>query len=432
MNPVPDTHALLDAAEPQLSARAELRTHWSLLLAAVLGISVGIAAIPGNALAVFLRAMQQELGWSRAEISLGGTIVLLVVAGVSPLLGWVVDRVRTIWIVVVGLLGLAGCLLLFSVLGPSLGLYYGGCVLMGVAGAGSATVPYARVVSTAFVRAKGFALGLSTIGTGLAAFVLPVVLAPYAAAMGWRAGFVVLAGTVATGAVVIAFLMWRSPLATRPPTRLRRGDVQAGTGLPLGEAVRTRTFWTLIACFLLVMFAILGLQQQLLSYLQDVGVGVADAGRIASLSGIGVIIFRPLAGWVYDRVYAPLAAAIGFFIATVCIVALAVFGAGAAPFAALAIGLVSGAEFDLIGYLAARYFGARSYGRIYGLFYLAATAGGALSGVFYGAVQDATGSYLAAMYTTAALLVVGAGLLLSLRRYPPLEPATVSESPAAA
>ncbi|MFJ8749958.1 MFS transporter [Streptomyces sp. NPDC102441] len=412
------------------SGREEMRLHWPLLLAAVLGISVGIAAVPGNGLAVFLRAMQQDLGWSRTQISLGGTIVLLVVAGVSPLLGWVADRVPTIWIVVVGLLGLSLSLLLFSRLNTNVGIYYVGCVLLGIAGAGSATVPYARVVSTAFVRVRGFALGLSTIGTGIAALAIPQVLAPYAARVGWRAGFVALSIAVAAGAVVVAALMSRSSLATRPPRVARlaeAADPQAG--VTLQEALKGRTFWKLAACFTLVMFAMAGLQLHLLSYLEDSGVDVASAAQVASLAGAGVIIFRPLSGWLFDRSYAPHTAAAILVVATGCVLTVACLGPSAAPLAALAIGLATGAEFDLTGYLTSRYFGQRSYGRIYGSFYLVSTMGAALSGVFYGAVQDAAGSYQPALYTTATLLIVSAALLLTLRRYPSINEPVHAESP---
>ncbi|TVT56707.1 MFS transporter [Amycolatopsis rhizosphaerae] len=425
MNLAPDSQAIpesahsVDTRERPLSGLQELRRHWPLLLATVLGISVGIAAIPGNALSVFLRAMQHDLGWSRAQISLGGTIVLLVVAGVSPLLGWVADRVRTIWITGAGLVGLSVALLLFSRLNANVGVYYAGCVLLGIAGAGSATVPYARAVSTAFVRIRGFALGLSTVGTGVAAFVLPEVLAPYAARVGWRAGFVALGIAVAIGMLIVAALLSRSPVATRPPGAVRLPEVaDSRVGSTLREALRGRTFWTLAACFFLLLFAMAGLQLHLLSYLQDSGVGLASAAKIASLAGVGVIIFRPLGGWLFDRFYAPRTASVILVVATACVLAVAVFGASAAPLAALAIGLATGAEFDLIGYLAARYFGQRSYGRIYGLFYLLATVGAALSGVFYGAVQDGSGSYLPALFTTAGLLMVSAVLLLTLRRYP--------------
>ncbi|WAL68767.1 MFS transporter [Amycolatopsis cynarae] len=415
----PESQDSADTREWSQPGRQELRRHWPLLLAALLGISVGVAAIPGNGLAIFLRAMQQDLGWSRAQISLGGTIVLLVVAGVSPLLGWVSDRIRMIWIVVGGLAGLSVSLLLFSRLSSNVGVYYAGCALLGIAASGSATVAYARAVSAAFVRTRGFALGLSTIGTGIAAFVLPEVLAPYAARTGWRTGFVVLGITVAVGAVIVAALLSRSPVATRPPRTIRLAEVtDSRSGLTLREALLGRTFWTLAVCFFMVLFAMAGLQLHLLSYLQDAKVGVASAGKIASLAGIGVIVFRPLGGWFFDRFHAPRTASLILVIATACVLAVVVFGAGAAPLAALAIGLATGAEFDLIGYLSARYFGQRAYGRIYGLFYLVATVGAALSGVFYGAVQDAAGSYLPALCTTAGLLLMTALLLLTLPRYP--------------
>lgn len=401
----------------------EFRRHWALLLAAVLGITVGIAAVPGQGISIFLRAMQQDLGWSRAEISLGPTILLLVLAAVSPLLGWVADRVRPVWICVVGMAGLSVSLFLLSRLGSNVGLYYAGCVLMGVIGAGSATVPYARAISTAFVRARGLALAVATIGTGLAGFVLPVALAPYAARAGWRLGFVALSVAVAAVTVIVALLMVASPAAMRQPRAERARERVAGSaaGVSLGTAVRGRTFWTLAVCFTLTNLGMGGLQLHLLPFLEDSGLGVPSAARIVSLAGIGLIICRTLIGGVFDRAFAPYVAAVVMAIAALCAISLAMFGAAAAPFGALTIGLATGSEIDLIGYLTARYFGAQSYGRIYGVFYLLSLAAAAVSVVFYGAVVDATKSYLPAIYTTGIMLGVCALLYVTLRRYPRLE-----------
>jgi cyanate permease len=87
---------------------------------------------------------------------------------------------------------------------------------------------------------------------------------------------------------------------------------------------------------------------------------------------------------------------------------------------ALVVGLAAGAETDLIAYLAARYFGMKHYGRIYGFLYLPFGIASAISPAVYGWSRDATGDYDAMLHVATGLFVLGAVLLLFLGRYPDL------------
>ena len=105
--------------------------------------------------------------------------------------------------------------------------------------------------------------------------------------------------------------------------------------------------------------------------------------------------------------------------------------------AALLLGFSSGAETDLVAFLAGRYFGMANYGRIYGSLYMVFGIASALSPLAYGRVRDATGSYDLILYVAGAMFVVGGFLLLALGRYPTTEElvagpgATTAPSPAA-
>ena len=63
---------------------------------------------------------------------------------------------------------------------------------------------------------------------------------------------------------------------------------------------------------------------------------------------------------------------------------------------------------DLVAYMSSRYFGMKSYGKIYGCqisaFYLGAAVGPIAVGIAY----DAFNSYVQVLYTCSALLVIGA------------------------
>jgi MFS family permease len=89
-----------------------------------------------------------------------------------------------------------------------------------------------------------------------------------------------------------------------------------------------------------------------------------------------------------------------------------------AVLAAFLLGFASGAETDLIAYLAGRYFGMANYGKIYSMLYMAFGIATAVSATAYGWVRDTTGSYDPILFAAAGMFVVGACLLLLLGPYP--------------
>jgi MFS family permease len=322
------------------------------------------------------------------------------------------------WIAAFSLSALALSLYLFSRLGPNIWFFYTGFAAMAVTACGASTLVYARVISARFVRGRGFALGFAMIGNGITGIVLPILLAPYAASAGWRQGFIALALIVAVAVPIVALLIGHGPRTT---TSAASESAASAQGVPLADALRDRMFWTMAAVFLLIPLGASGMHLHFLAYLADAGIPIAQAGMIASLGGVALIVGRLGTGWLIDRAFAPHVAAVMMFLSAGCIAAMAVFGAPAAALGAIAIGLSIGAELDLIGYMTARYFGMRAFGRIYGLLYAAVLVGSGFSPIAYGRVVDVTHSYAAGLYAGAGVLALSALLFLTMRRFAPLE-----------
>jgi hypothetical protein len=86
--------------------------------------------------------------------------------------------------------------------------------------------------------------------------------------------------------------------------------------------------------------------------------------------------------------------------------------------AAALLGITTGAEGDLLAYLASRYFGLRSFGQIAGLLYVPLGLAHAASPLLYAASRDLSGSYDSMLVTAMVLFSGGAGLLLAMGPYP--------------
>jgi hypothetical protein len=408
-----------DAEALEATVTDAMRDHefgrgWPILIGAVIGIALGVASIPAPATGILMNALEREQGWSRGAISFGPTILYFGSALLSPLVGWLSDRVRPAWLCGSGLAGLAASLFILSRTNADIRMYYAVWGLMAVVSMGCTTTPYARALSAAFQRHRGLALGLGMVGSGIAGMILPTWLVPYAAAAGWRQGFETLALTIAIAIIPVCLLLARAPA---PRAFIGSAEIVAD-GLTFQEAIRRRPFWIMAFCFGAITISVGGLHLHLVAFLGDAGVPAAKAGRIAAISGLAVLGARILAGWLFDRIFAPWVAAVSLGMAAAFILSLAIVGAPAAPLGAVAIGLTVGTEFDLMAYLTARYFGLRAYGRLYGLFYLLVLLGAGSSSYIYGAVHDRFASYTPAFVTAAALLALCAILFLTLPRFP--------------
>jgi nitrate/nitrite transporter NarK len=405
---------VIDRPAPASSTAArELASRWPVVLGAILGVGLGTVALPQPAIGIFMHAMQAQFGWTRAEISTGPTILIGLLALTAPLVGWIADRIAPAWISGLSLAALAASFFLLSRVGPDVRLYYGAFVFMGATGCGAASLVYARVISSNFDHARGVALGLAMMGNGVTGIFLPMLLVPYAAQHGWRAGFLALGTLVALSAPFIALLLSRS----RPAVHARPQTIDGALppGKSLEEALRQPTFWVLVIAFSLIPLSLSGLSLHFVALLTDAGIGARQAGVLASLIGVAMIISRLASGWLLDRLPGPLVAASTMAISAACIASMGLFGALAAPFGAVAIGMALGSELDLVGYMTARYFGFRAYGRIYGLLYAACLVGGAISPIAVGLIADATHAYTVSLFGSAGLLLLSALFFLGIR-----------------
>jgi MFS family permease len=110
---------------------------WWVVLASVVGLLLSVAPVFSFTLGVFIKPLSQEFSWSRAEISLGYALCTLLLSGVTPLVGRLVDRYSARRIVVPSLFIFGLCLTSFYFLSASIWHLYASYLLIGLIGSGS-------------------------------------------------------------------------------------------------------------------------------------------------------------------------------------------------------------------------------------------------------------------------------------------------------
>jgi cyanate permease len=174
------------------------------------------------------------------------------------------------------------------------------------------------------------------------------------------------------------------------------GAVTVSDGMDIRQALRTRRFWIIATTFLVFSTGISGFIANFIPMLTDTGLSPGVAASYAGFIGIAVMVGRVTAGVLLDRVSTPVLSAAVMLLPTVGLMM------GAAELAtpvmlAVLIGFAGGAEFDLVAYMTARYFGLKHYGRLYGLLFSPIIAGAAFGPMLFGFGFERYGSYLSVL-----------------------------------
>ncbi|PJG47360.1 hypothetical protein CAF53_03230 [Sphingobium sp. LB126] len=402
LKPPPDPSTVVPAAGPALRriGAQEFVTGWPLLIACFVGITLGISSLYFYSLGLFIKPLVAEFGWSRGQASLGAVAGTAGIAVMSIPVGRALDFIGSVPVAIVSLLALAVGFLALGTLVDGLMSFVILNGLLAIAATGCNPLPFTRLIVAQFERNRGFALGLALSGTGFGAILLPMLLGPYIAEFGWRAGYRLLAFIIA-GATPLLWLV------------LRRYSAKGGgsaTPLPLRVLFADPALRLLALIFFLAALAILGAIVQFIPMLSDAGLDAARAGHIAALIGFSAMAGRLAAGFMLDRVAPHNVATALMIVAGLGLTGLAIGGAKVAVAGALIVGLAVGAEVDLISFFCGRHFDRARYGQVYGAIYAAFFIGGAVGPALSGYLRDWSGDYATALGISAGLLFIAGAL----------------------
>jgi len=408
--------AMVERAEAP--AAGEWRKSWHLVLLTAVALTCSPATLPVYTIGVLTGPLQDAFGWGRGTIQ--AAILFSTGLGMvgGPLAGWTIERFGLRLSVLAGVAGLsavvAACA---SITGAAWQLYllYG---LMALLGAGAGAVSWTYLIVNRFEKTRGLALGVALSGTGLAAMLMPRIAAFGLGQGGWQASYLILG---AYGLFVIlplcALLLPRRVLnaAAGPEAAVALPTL----GLTLRSALRRRHFWLLGASTFCIYVAVGGLIPTIVPALTDAGLSTDDALSIMGFFGLAIIVGRILIGSLVDHIWAPaVAACVLLPAAAACFAFQLPLSFGAYVIAAMLIGMATGMELDMLGFLATRYFGLTHFAPIYGRLYMFVSIGAGSAPLAFGSAYDLTGSYALPISLAAGLLLAGAAGLLALGRYP--------------
>ena len=364
----------------------------------VVAICFGVMAFTFGArssVSMLLPIWQEELGWSGSQAARGASIVLIMMALLSPVAGNLMDRYNARSVIVIGLTALASGIGATSFVTDPVYYYLLFGVVGGVGWAFVSIPMVTAAVSGYFERMRGLAIGIAV--SGASGGQLPILsgLGILIAAIGWRASYQFLALIVAALAVFVLF-WFKPPLGESRSSQLSEVDNLDTLSERIKFLMLNRTFLLLLGAFTLCGFTTAGvIDVYFIPYAISCGFTLVEGSTAYGFHGLGNLAGVVLFSWMADHVHRPRLLASMFFLRAITFVLLLFIEAdiGLMFMFAVIFGTLNFATFPVIANIVATHLGVRILGLTLGLLFGGHSLGAAVGVSIGGWMFDLTARY---------------------------------------
>lgn len=371
----------------------------------VLGYTRGLQSSFG----VFYVALLDAFHWSRGATAGVFSMLLVVDAVLSPVVGYLLDRYGPKQISAIGCLTLAAGLFLSSRI-DSLWQFY---IFFGLVSALGLTflgmVPHVFLVSEWFLSNRASAIGIVYAGTGVGILFLAPLSEWMIANWGWARAFQTFAVIVLVFLLPLVWLFYRhGPYGEK--LRDRRSAQAEESQWTTKLALQSLQFWLLFVARICAASGTTVIVTHQVAHVVDVGFSKLLAASIFGFAGITSSFGRVVFGFIADRLSKQAAYTLNIL--------MTVVGVGALMFLrhpsqawllyvyVIFFGIGFGSRAVIFSALTADIFSGKGFGAILGYSTVAVGVGGALGSWLGGVFHDWTGSYLVSFALSTLVLAM--------------------------
>ncbi len=365
----------------------------------------------------------RDFGVSRTVLSGAFSLRQIESGFLSPLVGYLVDRVSARKVIVVGAI-LAGLGLILTGLSTNIWFFYLAFILMsaGVSGA-SHGVSWSVMVARWFTRQRGRATSLAYMG---GAFGGPgvILVASLLESVGWRSSVIILGVGLWIVCIPLALVARSRPqdyglqpdgdVVAETETNQNTGSsIKLSSSITLKQAVKSRYFWALVAILGTQHVSMGGIQAHQIAYFEDIGFSTTRAASTVAISftisAVGRLVVGVLTDWTdWRRVF--IAIIIGQIISLLILANISTYWH--AVVFSLILGFSHGMMVPIRPIIGGRLFGTNNLGSIWGTIDGAVVATGVVGPVYLGWTFDTFNTYIPAYYILSVVLFTAIPIVL--------------------
>jgi len=371
---------------------------------------------------VFLVAVAKDFGWQRAETSGVFSVFMMVQSLAAVVVGAIIDRLGPRLVFPAACVLVAGGLFLTSTIGSLLEYYlwYGVLTPIGICAIGY--IAHSIVLPRWFESKRGLAIGIAMAGVGVGMQLIVPLTQYVIATWGWRSAYRLLALFTLVALFPPNALLQRrgpevmglSPDGNQNPSSEKMfppkpRDIPRPIARTIGQAIRTLSFWFLVASSFFTSLAIQSTLIHQVAAVVEKGFSAARGAFFFGLAGIIGSIGKIFFGFLSDRLGREPAFTLGMAAALAGVLSL-VFLSPNSSFLLYAFAILFGLGYGSVAPIfparSADFFLGPDFGKIVGVFSLIGGMGGALGVWVSGKLFDLTGSYGTSFLLSITCLVV--------------------------
>lgn len=359
-----------------------------------------------NTLPLWYPSLTSEFNLAKGQISEAPSLMLILVAFLSPLFGYMLDKWNPKTMMLIGGIGLSGLLLGFSKITSfgELKIFY---LLYAVFLCFGGIITSMFLINKWFDKNRGLAVGIFLNASSLGAVLFNKWAGVLIAEKGWRDAEM----TMAFVMCVLLIAPWFF-IKNRPKDKTERGGKgfvhNINQDVTLKEAAKTPSFYLLLLITGTLWYCINGLLFNKDTYLNDLQKTVAERGDFASLFFLCGLIGKLSFGFMSDKFSKK-----GIMIVSIANLLLgswllknSLFNQDLVKWVAIVYGFGYSGAFTMIQVLIADFYMGKNYGAILGIFTMIDTLAGSAGIILVGKNRQFSGTYLHAFDTMVILCAV--------------------------
>jgi MFS family permease len=362
-----------------------------------------------GAFGVFFNPMSGELQWSSAEMSSFFSISMIIEGVMSYVWGRLSDKFGTRSILILcGIISGAG-FILTSLINSMWQMYLVYGLAIGI-GQGGLVVPVSSMLVKWFASRRTLMTGVALAANGLGGLISPLIAYQLITNYQWRNSYVIQGVAVFILISIPALFLKRDRSANiRLESGNAPGEVSAlkppGVNFTLFEALRSRQFWIIVTMLGFYGYSFLSISVHLVPDAIKMGIPASVAASMLASFAAATLVSRVIGGAFADRFGNKRLIMVGLTTVLAALIWLIWAKESWSLFVfALVCGLGLGTVSSSQSPLAAKYFGLKSHGEIYGAIGGCTVIIGAAGPFITGFCVDITGNYFLPFIICAILV----------------------------
>ncbi len=398
--------------------RPSTRPYFGWYLAVTLAVTETISwGIIYYAFSVFLTPMEHELGWSRAELTGGFSLMWLVTGMMAFPVGAWIDKHGPRALMTAGSIGASLLVVAWSQV-TTLSAFYLIWIGLGVCAAAVLYEPAFAVIAQWFHRRRSTALAVVTFAAGLASTIFLPLSDALLRGFGWRTAVLLLGLFLASTTIPLHALRLRrrpADFGLQPDGVPHTADAlpSALRGVSLRTALHGRAFWLLTLAFGLISVSAAAIRVHFIPFLMGAGIDSSTAafatGAIGIMQVVGRIVFAPL-----DQRFSTRIIMIGVFALHILALSILLFGQSIILIGVfiLIFGAAQGAVTLSRPSIVAELYGVSHYGRISSIMALFLTLTSTAAPLIASLLYEGADSYTPVLWMVVIFAGIATGVVI--------------------